>query len=96
MIEIFILIFLCRKIGVMAKERGLKPGIWKFYTVLAWIVFEFAGLTLGTTIFGYQNLSQDLKNINDLMGLMLFALVCAFGGYLFVRSKLEQKETLQR
>ena len=96
MIEIFVLIFLCRKIGVMAEEKGLKPSIWKFYTVLAWIGFEFAGLILGTALFGYQNLSTDLKNINDLMGLMLFALVCAFGGYLFVRSRLEQKETLQQ
>ena len=80
----------------MAQERGQRPGLWKFYTVVAWIAFEFAGLTLGTTIFGYENLSQDLKNLNDLIGLMLFALVCAFGGYLFVRSRLEQKETLQR
>ena len=96
MIEIFVLIFLCRKIGVMAEARGLKPGIWKFYTVLAWFVFEFAGLILGISLFGYQNLSTDLKNINDLMGLMLFALFCAFGGYLFVRRKLEQKETLQQ
>ena len=89
MIEIFVLIFLCRKIGVMAEERGLKPGLWKFYTVIAWIGFEFIGLVFGAALFGYNN-------FNDIVGLIMFALVCAFGGYLFVRRRLEQKDTIHQ
>lgn len=88
LIEILVLIFLCKKIGHMAMERGLKPGLWKFYTVLAWIGFEFLGLILGNAII-------ELYSFNDIIRLMVFALFCAFGGYLFVRHRLEQKETIQ-
>ena len=73
----------------MAAERGLKPGLWKFFAVIAWISFEFIGLGLGAALFGYHNL-------NDIVDLMLFALVCAFGGYLFVRYILERKETINK
>ncbi len=35
MIEIIVLIFLSRNIGYLALDKGLKPGLWKFYVVLA-------------------------------------------------------------
>ena len=88
MIEIFVLIFLCKKIGLMAAERGLKSGLWKFFTVIAWVGFEFVGLILGAALFGSPH------NLNDLVALMLFCLVCAFGGYLFIRYILEKKEII--
>jgi len=87
MLEIVLLFFLCKKIGVMATEKGLNPKKWKLYTILYWILFEFIGCFLGIAMFGF--------NINNLFGLMSFAIVCAFGGFLIVRHKLENKEPNQ-
>ena len=87
MLEIILLIFLCKKIGRMAIERGLSPKRWKIYTILAWISFEFLGCALSIAFFGFDK--------NHLMGLMGFAIVCAFGGFLLVQYQLEKKEINQ-
>ena len=83
MLEIIALIFLCKNIGARAERKGLRPGQWKFYTVIAWIICEFFGVILGVLLFGF--------NKDDLFGLMLFAVACAFGGYLIVRAILDKK-----
>ena len=83
MLEILILIFLTKKIGLLAEQKGLPPGKWKWKTVLAWFFFEFLGAFIGIMMFGF-----DPENI---FGLMAFALVLAFGGYLLVRRTLENK-----
>jgi len=84
MFEIILLYFLCRKIGKMAVEKGLRPGRWKLYTILYWILFECIGCYLAISLFGFS--------VNNIVGLMAFAIVSAFGGYLLVRYKLENKE----
>lgn len=81
MLEIIALIFLCKKIGTVAERKGLSPGQWKLFTVLAWFGGEILGAMLGVLLFGMGNL----------FGLMLFALVCAFGGYLLIKSALDKK-----
>ena len=78
MLEIIALIFLTRQIGTLAYRKGLKPGKWKLYLVLAWFVFEIFGFILGVILFGKDNL----------MGLMLLGLISAVGGYLLVRARL--------
>lgn len=78
MLEIIALIFLARKIGELASEKGQPTGKWKLFLVLAWIGFEILGVIVGVMLFGTDNL----------IGLGLFAIVCAFGGYLVVRSIL--------
>jgi len=83
MLEIIVLIFLCRKIGNTAQRKGLKPGQWKLFTVLTWLGFEFLGAVVGIILFGY--------NQKDLLGVMAFALVCAFGGYLLIKAILDKK-----
>jgi Na+/H+-dicarboxylate symporter len=83
MLEIILLVFLTRKIGEIATRKGLPPFRWKLYTILAWIAFEGMGTLLGIMWFGF--------NPNDLIGLMLFAVAVAFGGYLLVRRILESK-----
>ena len=80
MLEIIALIFLTRKIGLIAERKGLKPGTWKFYTVLAWFVAEIIGMVIGVSLFG-----------QELIPLMLFGLFCAFGGYLFIHSIISKK-----
>ncbi len=83
MLEIIALIFLCKHIGTIADRKGLSPGQWKLFTVLAWLGFEFAGVIIGVMLFGF--------NRNELFGLMAFAIACAFGGYLLVKAILEKK-----
>ena len=56
MLEIIALIFLCKRNGALATTKGLKPGTWKMYTILAWIVAEFIGIGIGISMFGKQNL----------------------------------------
>ncbi len=86
MLEIIALIFLCKKMGKLAIQKGLKPGVWKLYTVLAWIGAEMFGVLLGMTFYTQEN---DIKE--NFLGIMLIGLVSAFGGYLIIKSVLEKK-----
>lgn len=81
MLEIIALIFLCKRNGDLATQKGLKPGIWKMYTVLAWIVAEFVGIGIGLSMFGKQNLLQ----------VGMIGIFTAFGGYLLIKYILENK-----
>ncbi len=80
MLEIIALVFLTRKIGLKAEAKGLKPGPWKLFTVLAWIMAEIIGMVIGVSLFG-----------NELVPLIFFGLFCAFGGYLLVHFILSNK-----
>jgi hypothetical protein len=86
MLDLILLIFLCWRIGNKAKQKGLKPGQWRLYTVLSWLGFELIGLIAGAMIFGY-----DKNDMNSLYGLMAFAIACGFGGYLLVKMALDKK-----
>lgn len=83
MLDIIILIFLCIKIGNIAERKGLNKGLWKLYTVLAWFSSEIIGFALGIILFGFD--------MHNLLGLMAFALVCAFGGYLIIKATLDKR-----
>ena len=80
MLEILALIFLTKKIGAIAEKKGLKPGTWKFYTVLAWIGGELTGMIIAMTLFG-----------KDIISLMITGIAGAIGGYLIVKAVLEKK-----
>ena len=81
MLEIIALIFLCKRNGVLAERKGLKPGMWKLYTVIAWIVTEIFGVLVGMMMFGTTSLIPVLAT----------GLFGAFGGYLFIRYHLERR-----
>lgn len=81
MLEIIALIFLTRRIGDLAEQKGESKGKWKAFTVLAWFGFEIVGIIIGMALMG-----EDLMIVAILMGLL-----CAFGGYLLVKYMLEQK-----
>ncbi len=81
MIEIILLYFLTKSMGQLALKKGLPTGRWKFYTVIAWLIFEFFGLIMGIAFFGTGNL----------LGLMAIGLASAFGGYLTIKYILENK-----
>ncbi len=81
MLEIIALIFLTRKIGRLAETKGLKPGTWKLYTVLAWIAGEFVGAVLGVLIFGPENI----------VSIILLAIAGAVTGYFIIRASLSKR-----
>lgn len=83
MIEIFALIFLARKIGDLAVQKGKRPGRWKLYMVLCWFAFEVAGFFVGAII------SQNIFLA------FLLGLACAVGGYLLMKYKLDQMPDVQ-
>jgi hypothetical protein len=95
MIDFIILFFICRKIGRIAKEKGLGPIKWQLLTVLSWIVFEGIGFNIALGWLGYEKINSITELISILShnsGVVLFSLFCAFGGYLLVRFFLERKE----
>jgi hypothetical protein len=81
MLEIVALIYLTRSIGQLALNKGLKPGTWKLYTVLAWFTGEITGLIIGFTMFGVER---------PIMALLV-GIPCAVGGYHIVKATLERK-----
>jgi hypothetical protein len=91
-IEIIALIFLCKRNGDLALQKGLKARTWKIYTVVAWLCAECIGGILGLLIFGLPaitNLADMPQSV--IAEISMVALFAAFGGYLFVRFTLERK-----
>ena len=84
MLEIIALIFLTREIGKIAADKGLKPGTWKIYTVLAWIAGEFIGAIIGVLIFG----------TNNFFSVVLVAITGAVTGYFILKANLSKRPDL--
>jgi hypothetical protein len=80
MLEIIALIFLAGQMGKMATRKGQKPGMWKLYTVLAWIAGEIIGIVIA--VVGFHN--------DDYISMLPLALCGAVGGYLVVRAILSK------
>ena len=74
MIEILLLISLCRKIGIRAREKGLPEGRYKFFVVVAWFGGEIIGAVAAE--IASQFLLDD-QNGNDLLLTYLFAIFTA-------------------
>ena len=81
LLEIIALIFLTKSIGKLALQKGLKPITWKIYAVSAWLAAEIIGIVVG--LF--------LLNSRDLVALALLGWIFAVGGFLIVRSGLQNK-----
>ena len=78
MIEIIILYFLTKNIGLLATRKGVPPGRWKLYTVLGWIFFELTGFIISAMIVG------------NFFANAFFGMVCAFAGYLLPKYLLDK------
>jgi len=81
MFEIIALIFTGRYIYKLATQKGLKPVSWIFNNIGCWLVFEFIGVMIGVLV---------LKSL-DLYALEFLGLASGFGGFLLIRSILQNK-----
>lgn len=81
MLEIIALIFLTKNIGALAIQKGLKPGTWKLYTVLAWFGAEILGIILGFAVGG-----EDGFALAFLLGVSF-----AIGSFFIVKANLKKR-----
>jgi hypothetical protein len=75
MLEIIILYFLCKNIGDRVERKGYERGIFIFFTVLSWIIFEILGI-----VFGYS----VIKSSENIFQIIPFALIGGAVGYLIM------------
>jgi hypothetical protein len=100
-IYIVFFIFLIRKTGALARQKGLKPLFWQCCMAGAWMItgsigYGFAMNYLGINMDpskGYHDTMNYMATlpIKDLLIIILGNLFFAFGGYLLIRAILEKK-----
>jgi len=56
MLEIFLIIYLSKKLGEKLENKGRKKGWYIFGFVVTWVVFEIAGAIIGFIVFGEGSL----------------------------------------
>ncbi|HEV8286023.1 MAG TPA: hypothetical protein VGQ09_17060 [Chitinophagaceae bacterium] len=81
MLEILALVYLCRKMGNLAEQKGQKRGVWQFYTVLAWFFGEIVGIVLAIVFF----------RSDEFIAFLPFAYGFAVGSYFILKSILSKK-----
>jgi hypothetical protein len=87
MLEIIALIFLSRRIGTNAFDKGYSKGLFIFLTVVFWIAGEMAGALIGYIVIG------------DGLALYVFALAGAIFGYgliYFITNSLQDRNPIDK
>lgn len=74
MLELFLMIWLCGKIGLRARSKGLSSGLYKFFVVLAWFGGQVVGGVVAFLMFSW--LLADFGD-DDFMLVYLAALFTA-------------------
>ncbi len=80
MIEIILLFILSRENGKLAELKGLNGTRWIIYTIIAWMIGEFIGLVIAVMMF----------SPNNIISIILTALLFGLAGYHFTRSHLQR------
>lgn len=94
--DLIILFFLCRKIGKISREKGLRAFKWQLFTILSWFIFAAIGMNIAMGWLGYHEIKtveEAFAFVTKNPGASMFSLFCGFGGYLLVRYILEKKES---
>jgi len=81
MLEIIALIYLSRKMGNLAERKGQKKGLWRLYTVLAWVGAEIFGIVLSIILF----------RTDEMIALLPLGYGFAIGSYFLLKSVLAKK-----
>jgi hypothetical protein len=91
MLEIFIIVWLWKKIGAMFQPAGKNPVGYRLLMIVLWFCSEFVGAAVGHLITGSD--TSTVPSFNAVV--YLFALVgAAFGGtfsYFFIKAVAEKK-----
>lgn len=82
MLEIFMLIFLTRRVGEIVSAKGRKAGWYKFMTVALWFGCEIGGAIIGGIIVGLSGGSEGFIYLFALIG----AAVGAGASFLIAKS----------
>ena len=69
MLEIFLIVYLSKKIGKIVEEKERKKGMYIFMFVVLWVVGEFLGAIAGILVTGEEGII-----------IYLYALMGAAGG----------------
>lgn len=80
MVDIILLIFLTREIGKIAASKGLKPGKWKIYAIVAWFIFEIWGILFALLFFEKENL----------FSIFMVGLMFAVTSYFLMKARLNK------
>ena len=80
MLEIIALVYLSKKIGDIARKKGLAPGKWKFLFVIGWIFLELIGFIIAVWIFGQENW----------VSIILLAYMFAITSFVILESRLSK------
>jgi hypothetical protein len=79
MIEIIVLIFISRGIGETAQDKGYSKGLYRFFTFLICLGFEFIGAVIGTILLGGEEAGVYLiALVSAGIGLLIIYLVVEF------------------
>lgn len=96
MLEIFLLVFLCRKIGDIMRLKNRNPLGLQVFTVLSWFGGELFGAVIGTIVL---MIIQGEKAVNDGINLWVYlaALICAAisVAIVFIIAKLIPEKQIQ-
>ncbi len=76
MLEILLLVGLCKWMGSLMHEKGRNPLALQIFTVVGWIGGEISGAIVGGIVHAIQN--PDVEEIG--LGVYVFALVGAVVG----------------
>ncbi|MFT7613314.1 MAG: hypothetical protein ACI9J3_002286 [Parvicellaceae bacterium] len=81
MLEIFGLIFLSKKIGGIASDKGHSRGLFIALTIIAWVGCEIAGVLIGLIVFEDEGiLMYGLGLLGAALGvLVVFVLASSIG-----------------
>ena len=80
MIELILLFFLSKKIGALARQKGLNSTRWIIFTILSWIVAELFGIMIGILFFSKENV----------VSLVLVGLLFGVASYHGIRTLLQR------
>jgi hypothetical protein len=75
------MILLSPYIGRLAIQKGLKPGNWKLYFILTWLLLEIIGVIIGMMIFDYVTNKFSIALVGYAVGL---------ASYFIIKSNLER------
>lgn len=86
MIELIAIYLISKNIAGIAQEKGYSKGLWRFLTILSWVICEIIGIIFGLIVFGLKG------------GFLIYicAIIGALLGVFIVRKIIDGKPDLTK